>query len=51
MEYLLIIAVVTAGVTVAVNGIREYMRNNAKVSMHSDPGSYWDDWKVKAEEE
>ena len=49
LEYLLLIAVVTGAVAVAVNGIRDYMRNNALVSMHSNPGEYWDSWKDKSE--
>ncbi len=49
IEYLLVIAVVTGAVVAAVNCIKDYMRNNAKVSMHSDPDGYWNSWKDKTE--
>jgi uncharacterized protein (UPF0333 family) len=49
IEYLLLVAVVAGAVGIAVNCIRDYMRNNAQVSMHSNPGEYWDSWKEKSE--
>ncbi len=49
IEYLLVVAVITGGVVIGVNCIKQYMRDNAKISMHSDPDGYWDSWKVESE--
>ncbi len=49
IEYLVLVAVVAGAVGIAVNCIRDYMRDNAQVSMHSNPDEYWDGWKEKSE--
>ena len=47
VEYLLIIAIIALGVVVGTQYIRQYVNDEASVSVHPNAEEYWDNWKKR----
>ena len=47
IEYILIISVIAAGIVVGVKNAKDYMKEEASVTVHADEEGYWGSWKSR----